>query len=220
MEGGGTSRRQETAPTSSERRETCGSVWPTIKTLEDPGGWSQSSSSLRPSFVSGIILGGWKRHRERSSDPREGHNQAKAVLRARPPLPRLPIATPTHPPSRCNVFCRRVDDPEPHRSATRNTTGDHLFAECVDRHAIIPTIYLRGGGRQNTRSCSMDPRPWIRAFFHGGERIWNDWQRSCTAFFRGRTWRSNEGSIILISMIWKMSWDFWILRNGREITIG
>lgn len=132
---------------------------------EGPGGWSQSSSSLRPSFVSGHYSRRMEAASpERSSDPREGHNQAKAVLRARPPPPLLlPIATPSHPPSRCNVFCRRVDDPEPHRSATRNTTGDDLFAECVDRHAIIPTIHLRpGDGRQKTCSTTLEPRFFSR----------------------------------------------------------
>lgn len=113
----------------------------------------------------GIILGGWKRHRQK-----EAATHAKAIIKRRlslglvplPPL-LLPIATPSHPPSRCNVFCRRVDDPEPHRSATRNTTGDDLFAECVDRHAIIPTIHLRpGDGRQKTCSTTLEPRFFSR----------------------------------------------------------
>lgn len=89
-----------------------------------------------------IRVGHYSRRMEAASrkkhDPREGHNQAKAVLRALSlsracQLQRQPIAVQCFLPT-----CRR---PRAHRSATRNTTGDHFFAECVDRrHAIIPTI--------------------------------------------------------------------------------
>lgn len=110
-----------------------------------------------------IRVGHYSRRMEAASrkkhDPREGHNQAKAVLRARSLSLSPALANCNANPSRCNVFCRRVDDPA-HRSATRNTTGDHFFAECVDRrHAIIPTIL---------------PSP-LKDVFYGFKTIDEDW---------------------------------------------
>lgn len=160
---GGTGRRQETAPTSSEREERRVGLFD-----RQSRHWNTKVLAMVAIIVvvAAVIRVGHysRRHRERSSDPREGHNQAKAVLRARPPSPLSRGCQLQHPPSRCNVFCRRVDDPKAHRSATRNTTGDDSFAECVDRRAIIPTIYLRPGGRQKTRSrasATLDPRSFF-----------------------------------------------------------
>lgn len=162
---GGTGRRQETAPTSSEREERRVGLFD-----RQSRHWNTKVLAMVAIIVvvAAVIRVGHysRRHRERSSDPREGHNQAKAVLRARPPSPLSRGCQLQHPPSRCNVFCRRVDDPKAHRSATRNTTGDDSFAECVDRRAIIPTIYLRPGGRQKTRSVPCIRDLGSAFFFH------------------------------------------------------
>lgn len=58
----------------------------------------------------------------------------------------LPIATAAV--AMFSAPCRR---PHVHRSATRNTTEDDSFAECAERHAIIPTIYPPSGQRKPLR---------------------------------------------------------------------
>lgn len=74
--------------------------------------------------MSGIILGGWKRHRERSSDPREGHNQAKAVLRARPP----------------SRGCQLQHQPIHHRGAMFSADVSTTPSRIVPRQEIRPAI--------------------------------------------------------------------------------
>lgn len=84
----------------------------------------------------------------KNHDPREDHNQATlsyGLLSLSLFLSTLAcqLRFSSHYSVQCFLSaCRR---PDVHRSATRNTTGDHFFAKCADRHAIIPTIYLQRG---------------------------------------------------------------------------
>lgn len=93
--------RQETAPTSTDEERRCVGLFD-----RQSRHWNTKVLVMVAIIVvvaAVIRVGHYSRRMEAASrkkhDPREGHNQAKAVLRARSLslfFPRLPIATPTH----------------------------------------------------------------------------------------------------------------------------
>lgn len=107
--------RQETAPTSTDEERRCVGLFD-----RQSRHWNTKVLVMVAIIVvvaAVIRVGHYSRRMEAASrkkhDPREGHNQAKAVLRARSlSLSLFPaLANCNANPSRCNVFCRRVDDP-------------------------------------------------------------------------------------------------------------
>lgn len=117
----------------------------------------------------GIILGGWKRHRQK-----EAATHAKAIIKRRLSLGLVPLLL-----SSCQLQHQAIHHRGAMFSADVSTTPSRIVPRQEIRPAMISSpnastvtqLFQLFTSDQEMAARRRVPRPWIRAFFHGDEWI-------------------------------------------------